>query len=61
MAYCPVDMTACVDDLCYGGGCIESGESMLVRCLGPECGALIDDDGFDFCDECERDCEEGPA
>lgn len=56
--YCPADGSACCDDLCYGGGCIETGEPMLVRCLGAECGALIDDTGFDFCEECADERED---
>jgi hypothetical protein len=32
---CPKDYTPCMDDLCYGGGCIEmGGESMLAQCKG---------------------------
>lgn len=40
---CPRDFKPCIDDLCYGGGCIESdGAAMYTRC--PGCHALISDD-----------------
>jgi hypothetical protein len=53
MAICPATLLGCIDDLCYGGGCLRlHGEPMLVRC---HCGALVGIDGSDPYDECE--CE----
>lgn len=48
---CPKDMKPCIDDLCYGGGCIAmDGAAMYYRC---NCGQLVsDDDHFDcICEE----------
>lgn len=54
MAYCPADLKPCMDDLCYGGGCLKlEGETMLTPCSG--CKAMIGIDGSDPNDECE--CE----
>jgi hypothetical protein len=40
MAYCPADNLPCIDDLCYGNGCLKlGGEPMLTPCLG--CGVLV--------------------
>jgi hypothetical protein len=50
MAYCPADGKPCIDDLCYGGGCLRTGEPMLTPC--PGCGALVGIDGSDPNDEC---------
>lgn len=50
---CPKDLKPCMDDLCYGGGCICSGYEgmgMYYKCDG--CGALISDDDMDEC-ECD--------
>lgn len=47
---CPKDFNPCMDDLCYGGGCIADGcvgLSMYRKCDG--CGALISDDDIDEC------------
>jgi hypothetical protein len=53
MAICPADLKPCIDDLCYGSGCLRlSGEPMLVKCGG--CGHLVAMDGSDI-DDCE--CE----
>lgn len=29
---CPVDFKTCIDDICYGAGCIRAGGDMLTRC-----------------------------
>jgi hypothetical protein len=52
MGYCPKDGKPCLDDICYGGGCIRSKyhESILMRCDG--CGQLVSADGSDDW-ECE--------
>jgi hypothetical protein len=55
MAICPKDLKPCIDDLCYGSGCLRlDGEPMLERCPGG-CGALVPIDGSDPDDACE--CE----
>jgi hypothetical protein len=52
MAICPNDLKPCLDDLCYGSGCLRlPGVPMLTACTG--CGALIGTDGSDPLDECE--------
>ena len=44
---CPKDMKPCIDDLCYGGGCIEmNGAPMYYRCA---CGQLVSDGDMDNC------------
>jgi hypothetical protein len=54
MAICPADYHACIDDLCYGGGCLKArGVPMLTPCSG--CGKLVGIDGTDPDDNCE--CE----
>jgi hypothetical protein len=50
---CPKDFKPCIDDLCYGGGCIRMpGYPMIRRC--EYCGQLVDDEGDLECD-CEND------
>ena len=44
---CPKDFKPCCDDLCYGGGCLITGEAMYERCGG--CGALVSDDDHENC------------
>ena len=45
---CPKDMKPCIDDLCYGGGCIEcDGAPMYHLCDG--CGQPISDEDFESC------------
>jgi len=45
---CPKDLKPCIDDLCYGGGCIRmDGAPMYSRCDG--CGALISEDDHEDC------------
>lgn len=45
---CPKDFQPCIDDLCYGGGCIRmEGMAVYEKCDG--CGALVSDDGHDEC------------
>lgn len=39
---CPKDLKPCIDDLCYGGGCIFTGEAMYSLCSG--CGNYSSDD-----------------
>ncbi len=58
MAFCPADHKPCIDDLCYGGGCLAlGGEPMLDRCHG--CGQLVPVDGSDSGDcECEPDYDD---
>jgi hypothetical protein len=51
MALCPVSGTPCCDDLCYGGGCLESGEERLP--MLHKCGAC----GYHHSDEDECDVE----
>lgn len=54
---CPKDGTACCDDLCHGGGCIQmDGYPMLERC--DRCGRIIDEDLLDDCSCDEVDDEE---
>lgn len=49
---CPKTLHPCIDDLCYGGGCLElGGAPMLSKC--PGCGALISDE-----DDMNCTCEE---
>lgn len=56
MAICPKDLLPCIDDLCYGNGCMAiGGEPMLTECLG--CGQLVAADGSDN-DDCECDPED---
>lgn len=56
MARCPVDLTNCCDDLCYGGGCLKGGGEMLDFCQlckqwhSPE-------DEFDICTYDDDDYE----
>lgn len=41
--YCPKDMQPCIDDLCYGSGCIQmDGAPLYENCMG--CGQLISDE-----------------
>lgn len=59
MAYCPKDGRPCMDDLCYGGGCLLlQGEPMLDRC--EECGELDQIGLSGLCQDCldERVAEE---
>lgn len=49
---CPKDLLPCCDDLCIGGGCLQSdGAPMLYKC---RCGAYISDDDATDC-VCEPD------
>ena len=50
---CPKDMKPCIDDICYGGGCIAmDGAPMYYKC---HCGQYVsDDDHADCC--CDDDC-----
>lgn len=51
MAICPKDGEPCIDDLCYGGGCLQCpGVAPLERCEG--CGNLVGIDGTDPWDDC---------
>jgi hypothetical protein len=54
MAICPATYHACIDDLCYGSGCLkmQGAEPMLNPCPGG-CGALVGIDGSDPDDACE--------
>ena len=56
MAICPATLQGCIDDLCYGGGCLKlNGEPMLKKCPGG-CGQLVAIDGSDNSEcECEPD------
>lgn len=52
MALCPKDFKPCIDDLCYGGGCLRMpGASILHKCDG--CGDYHGDD-----EVCEGDFDE---
>lgn len=53
MAICPATGNGCIDDLCYGGGCLMNGEPMLERCRGG-CGAMVAIDGSDN-EDCDCD------
>lgn len=58
MAICPATMKPCLDDICYGSGCLKMpGEPMLTHCIG--CGELIALDGSDD-EACECDEWGGP-
>ena len=47
MAICPKDHQPCVDDLCYGSGCMRmGGYEMLQRCR--VCNGLIDNEEPDY-------------
>lgn len=47
MSVCPKDMQPCIDDLCYGGGCMQmDGAPMYYRC---DCGEYVSDDDYDAC------------
>ncbi len=55
---CPADLKPCIDDLCYGGGCLRmGGETMLSPCY--VCGNLIPSDGSEPCD-CDGEPEYEP-
>lgn len=43
---CPKDLKGCCDDLCYGGGCILTGEAMVYKCA---CGYFVSDDDHSDC------------
>lgn len=46
--YCPKDLKPCIDDLCYGGGCIAmDGEPMVFKC--PGCGQFVSDEDDEDC------------
>jgi hypothetical protein len=55
MAICPADFRGCIDDLCYGGGCLKLADMtpMLEPCHG--CKQLVGIDGSDPFDACECD------
>ena len=58
MAFCPMNMKPCIDDLCRASlTCFDCQESMMVECDG--CGKLVAADGSDsdLC-ECEPDWED---
>lgn len=49
MAICPATLKPCIDDICYGSGCLRlGGECLLTKC---DCGKLIALDG-----SCTDDC-----
>lgn len=53
MAICPATYAGCIDDICYGSGCLKyPGEPMLMNC--PGCQALIAVDGSDS-EDCDCD------
>ena len=55
--FCPRDLRPCIDDLCYGGGCIElDGAPLYTRCA---CGALVSEDDHEAC-SCEPSDEDYP-
>jgi hypothetical protein len=58
MGICPKDFKPCCDDICYGGGCIHTGESMLRQCTG--CNEYVSEDGGDEC-SCEPDYDDDYA
>lgn len=42
MRICPATGQVCIDDLCYGGGCLKGdGEPLLGVC--DECGGIVDE------------------
>jgi hypothetical protein len=55
MALCPANFQGCIDDLCYGGGCLKlaDGTPMLERC--PGCKQFVGIDGTDPFEACEYD------
>lgn len=55
MGVCPADFKPCIDDVCYGSGCLRLRGSVpvLVPCNG--CGQLVGIDGTDPCDACQCD------
>lgn len=52
---CPKDYTACPDDLCEGGGCMQMGSRypMIERC--DMCGGIIDEELGEYCECGEPD------
>lgn len=55
MGICPSTFNGCIDDLCYGSGCLKApGEVMLMKCSG--CKQLVGIDGTNPLDACE--CED---
>jgi hypothetical protein len=53
MAICPATLKPCIDDPCYGSGCLRMpGAPMLTKCHG--CGQLVALDGSNT-DACECD------
>lgn len=42
---CPKDLKPCMDDICRGAGCLETGEDLLERC--PQCKQVYDYEGCD--------------
>jgi hypothetical protein len=55
MALCPFDFRGCIDDLCYGSGCLKlAGEPMVEPCPGG-CGEFLAIDGSNA-----EACECGP-
>lgn len=55
---CPIDLASCIDDLCYGGGCIRcEGEDMIEVCdvcrkpIYPDLGGCDCDEEFDYTDD----------
>lgn len=59
MSYCPIDGKPCCDDLCHGGGCIQTGfsEPMDRRC--ERCKQLVPGDEmiYDICFDCRESLE----
>jgi hypothetical protein len=56
MAICPATLKPCIDDVCYGNGCLKLPSApMLTKCNG--CGKLVAIDGSNT-DDCECDPDE---
>lgn len=61
MGICPKDFKPCIDDVCYGAGCMKSPyhESVLLPCDG--CGGLMEADEGHYCEDClyeDEDCDD---
>lgn len=52
MALCPKDWKPCCDDLCYGAGCLRTGQPMYERCSG--CGNYV---AIDWSDDDDCTCD----
>lgn len=50
MPICPKNRNYCIDDICYAGICVRTGDEPLEKCNG--CGSLIEKSEGDYCESC---------